>query len=122
MNDEAIQAQVDEWFEKADANNDGKLSLAEASEYICVWIMTEYAIEGEQDKIAEIFDQIDTAGDNFISKQELFNHIKSGQDVFYDAEEELPEVRDGTWYSVAQQKVKEEPPRDSNLLFESEFK
>ena len=56
MNDEAIQAQVDEWFEKADANNDGKLSLAEASEYICVWIMTEYAIEGEQDKIAEIFD------------------------------------------------------------------
>ena len=84
--------------------------------------MTEYAIEGEQDKIAEIFDQIDTAGDNFISKDELFNHLKSGQDVFYDAEEELPEVRDGTWYSVAQQEVKAEPPRDSNLLFESEFK
>ena len=44
LTDEEIWQKVDDWFEKADTNKDGKLSLAEASEYIKKWIQDEYSI------------------------------------------------------------------------------
>ena len=38
VGDAALLKKVDEWFAKCDADKDGKLSLAEATEYVKQWI------------------------------------------------------------------------------------
>ena len=67
---------VDDWFEKCDTNDDGKLTLDEAKQYINHWLEDTYEIVIGQNSIEETFQEIDKSNDQYISKEELFRHIK----------------------------------------------
>ena len=110
LSDDELHQKVDEWFKSADKDKNGILTLTEASLFIKQWILEEYEIEGGQSLIEDTFREIDKNGDNFITKEELFQHMKDGQDVFYDASDvQEPNADSAQVENLAPVAVPEEP-------------
>ena len=77
--DTTILEEVEFLMVRYDKDRDDKLSFIEAQPYM-VWlnqIVHKYdEIESERDDLVnEMFKEIDTDRDNFISRDELYNHI-----------------------------------------------
>ena len=77
--DSTILEEVEFLMVRYDKDKDDKLSFIEAQPYM-VWlnqIVHKYdEIESERDDLVkEMFKEIDTDRDNFISRDELYNHI-----------------------------------------------
>lgn len=102
IEDEALLRQVNQWFEEDYVKTDGKLTQVQAKECMIQWILKVYQLN-----VAEIFDEIEPTGDELISQEDVINHLRSCSPV---------------WFNAQTQQEETEPPRESNMIFESEFK
>ena len=75
LSDNAIWQEVDETFDKYDADGNGQLDLEEATKYISDWCIKK-GLSAEEANIVTTFDDIDEDGDGYLSKEELFNFLK----------------------------------------------
>ena len=77
--DESISREVDYLFQKYDQDLDNKLSLSEAKPYIILINQKVHNLDEESAKrddiVRELFKEINTYGDNYISKSEMYNHL-----------------------------------------------
>ena len=68
-------------FEQLDENNDGQLDIYVVKPYIKNWIDEDLGIEDGTTIIEESFNEMDKNGNLWISKEEMFNHIKETLDM-----------------------------------------
>ena len=77
--DESLKREVDYLFQKYDQDLDNKLSLSEAKPYIIAINQKVHNLDEESakrdDVVRELFNEIDTDRDNFISRDEMYNHL-----------------------------------------------